>query len=115
MAPGATLAPLAPLGTLGGGLGTGTGVAGDPPINRTIAETLRLGAETRKLGKFELQQHKWDEVTATLAGKLGRQPQELAMQRGGWAPRRCLFVGGGTCGHDPRPLPADRTSPGLVG
>ncbi|EFJ46991.1 hypothetical protein VOLCADRAFT_92519 [Volvox carteri f. nagariensis] len=56
--------------------------SGEPPVHRTITETVRLGAETRRLGKFELQQQKWDEVTAVLASKIGRPPQELAMQRG---------------------------------
>ncbi|KXZ50435.1 hypothetical protein GPECTOR_16g609 [Gonium pectorale] len=68
------------------GMGVGAGLlgaaAGEVPVNRTLAEAIRGGAETRRLGKFEAQQAKWDEVTVSLATRVGRQPQELAMQRG---------------------------------
>ncbi|KAG2486036.1 hypothetical protein HYH03_015243 [Edaphochlamys debaryana] len=57
-------------------------LAGEPLANRTIAEALKFGAETRRLGKFEQQQAKWEGVQSGLASKVGRPTTELAMARG---------------------------------
>jgi hypothetical protein len=55
---------------------------GGGTLGRTITDTVKMGADLRKLDKFEQQQQVWDGVTYSLAGRTGRPLHDLAMQRG---------------------------------
>lgn len=63
-------------------IATGTLASRGGTLGRTITDTMKLGADLRKLDKFEQQQQVWDGMAYNLAGRTGRPPHDLAMQRG---------------------------------